>query len=142
MASVTPDPRAQARDLMAAGEAALARGDRGQAHAYWQQAAHLQPKDEAVWLALLQVVEDPRDRRTCLENVLRINPANQRARRQLKAILARPSAFGLPADAPAAPQPGTLLLAVQALLRFGITMMVLLGLFALGMAIGVLLNLL
>jgi hypothetical protein len=50
------------------------------------KAAELSPYDERVWLALLEVVSEEDDRRVCLENIVRINPANQKAARQLQAL--------------------------------------------------------
>ncbi|PJF22481.1 MAG: hypothetical protein CUN56_05795 [Phototrophicales bacterium] len=73
-------------ELLRAGLVALAAGDKAKAHTLWKQAAALNPKNEAVWLALLEVVNTHDDRRVCLENILAINPNNEAARRQLRVL--------------------------------------------------------
>jgi hypothetical protein len=44
----------------------------------------LDPYNEDAWLWLSGIVESPEDQRTCLENVLSINPNNARARSGLE----------------------------------------------------------
>jgi len=88
--------------LLRQGQAALAQGDRQRAHACWQRAAMLEPHQEAVWLALAQVVERSEDRRVCWENVLAINPYNTQARQELERALFYPP---LDADTASAPLP-------------------------------------
>lgn len=80
------DPQNQTRfdALMTAGEEAFAKGQLRTAHDLWRQAAALNPYAEAVWLALLRVIEEDEDRRVCLQNVIAINPLNVQARRQLR----------------------------------------------------------
>lgn len=72
--------------LMKAGRVAFIRGQRRKAHHYWREAATLEPHTEDVWEKLLSVVETDADRRTCLENMLAINPKNDWAARQLAAL--------------------------------------------------------
>jgi len=72
------------QELMRAGRVALAKGDRQRAHYLWRQAATLDPQNEHIWLSLLNVVENTKDRRTCLQNIVAINPANAQARQQLQ----------------------------------------------------------
>lgn len=71
--------------LMAEGRAALERGEKQLAHNLWREAAMLDPYNEQVWLALLEVLDTPDDRIVCLQNILSINPMNVQARRLLRA---------------------------------------------------------
>lgn len=72
--------------MMRLGHVARTQGDHRMAHHYWRQAAIIQPDNESVWVALLQVLESEEDRRVCLQNILAINPANQQAARQLEKL--------------------------------------------------------
>lgn len=78
--------RVRAAELLRAGRSELAGGRVQRAHDLWRQAAALHPHNEAVWLALLDVVESREDRRVCLENIITINPRNEQAQRQLRAL--------------------------------------------------------
>jgi hypothetical protein len=69
-----------------AGKAAYAAGEKRRAHELWREAATIDPYQEKVWVALLRVLESDDDRRVCLENILAINPGNQKARRHLNRI--------------------------------------------------------
>ncbi len=60
---------------------ALRAGKKKKAHELLRQAASLAPYDEAVWWALLDVVDSEEDRVACLENILAINPDNGEALR-------------------------------------------------------------
>jgi hypothetical protein len=68
---------------MQAGHAAYAAGKKRRAYYLWRRAAVLSPYDEQVWLALLHVLDDPNDRRVCLQNIVAINPSNLEAQFQL-----------------------------------------------------------
>jgi hypothetical protein len=70
-------------DLMQAGRVAYSAGKRRMAHDLWREAANIDPYNEQVWLALLDVIEADADKRVCLQNILAINPLNVQARRQL-----------------------------------------------------------
>lgn len=70
-------------DLMQAGRTAYASGKRAVAHDLWKEAAQINPYNEQVWLALLDVVEGDSDQLVCLQNIIQINPMNVQARRQL-----------------------------------------------------------
>jgi hypothetical protein len=70
-------------ELMQAGRKAYTAGKRKTAHDLWREAANINPYDEQVWLALLEVLEGDNDRRVCLQNILSINPLNVQARRSL-----------------------------------------------------------
>jgi hypothetical protein len=74
--------------LMQHGRMALERGDRQLAHNLWREAAMIDPYNEQVWLALLDVLDTRADQRVCLENILSINPLNTQARRMLRAYTA------------------------------------------------------
>jgi ferric-dicitrate binding protein FerR (iron transport regulator) len=78
--------RIRAAELLRAGRSALADGQDDRAHDLWRQSATLYPQNEAVWLSLLQVVRSSDDRRVCLENIITINPRNEQAMRQLRAL--------------------------------------------------------
>lgn len=87
-------------ELFQAGRSAFAMGNEQQAHDFWKEAARLNPFNEQVWLALLDVIDTDEDRRVCLQNILQINPMNVQARRALNQIVARTaSAAQLEADA-------------------------------------------
>lgn len=75
--------------LMREGRLALKQGDRELAHDLWREAAMLNPYNEQVWLALLEVLDTLEDRRVCLQNIVEINPLNVQARRMLRAYEAR-----------------------------------------------------
>lgn len=70
--------------LMERGRVALQRGYPEQAHALWRRAAIVNPYNEQVWVALLDVIQSPEDERVCLQNILEINPANAKARHMLR----------------------------------------------------------
>jgi|SRR5690606_10516131 len=75
--------------LMREGRIALNRGDAVLAHDLWREAAMLDPYNEEVWLALLDVLDSLEDRRVCLQNIVEINPLNAQARRMLRAYEAK-----------------------------------------------------
>lgn len=83
---MTDDPTTFAT-LMRVGNIAYTEGHHRRAHRYWQRAAMLRPHDEAVWLALLQVVETEADLRVCLHNILAINPHNKAAQETLDLLI-------------------------------------------------------
>ena len=51
---------------------------------YWRRAATLNPTNEQVWLALLNVLEKEGDIVVCLQNIIAINPNNKQALRRLR----------------------------------------------------------
>lgn len=75
--------------LMEEGHIAFSKGDHTLAHDLWREAALIDPYNERVWLALLDVLERLEDRRVCLQNIVEINPLNVQARRMLRAYEAR-----------------------------------------------------
>lgn len=77
------DRIAQFQRLMRLGHVTYAEGNRRQAHRFWRRAAMLNPTDEQVWLALLNVLDNDEDRRVCLQNIVAINPNNLQAQQKL-----------------------------------------------------------
>ena len=71
--------------VLALGYAAYEQGDVDGAEQAWQQAAMLDPHNETVWLALLQICRTDEDRYVCLQNIVSINPKNEVARNELLA---------------------------------------------------------
>lgn len=63
------------------GANAFKAGKRDEARALLTKAVELDPYHEEGWLWLSGAVESPEDQRTCLENVLAINPNNLRAKK-------------------------------------------------------------
>ncbi|MCB9450086.1 MAG: hypothetical protein H6672_01535 [Anaerolineaceae bacterium] len=76
-------------DMLQAGRVALQAGKPELAHDIWREAAKMQPYDERVWLALLDVLTADSDKLVCLRNIVSINPMNVQAQRQLNALEAR-----------------------------------------------------
>lgn len=95
----SPQTMARYTELLRRGHVAWAAKQKQRAHDYWRQAALLCPHEEQVWLVLLNVVESEADRRVCLENITRINPNNDYAKRQL-ALLDQPSTVLINDDRP------------------------------------------
>lgn len=96
--------------LIREGVSAFKAGRKDEAHAVFIKATELDPYREEAWLWLSATVESVEDQRTCLENVLSINPGNERAKQGL-ALLApantnapHVSAFSAPVPGPNAPQ--------------------------------------
>jgi ferric-dicitrate binding protein FerR (iron transport regulator) len=79
-------PKTNFADLMQAGRVAFAAGKPQMAHDLWREAARVDPYNEQVWLALLDVLDTDQDRKVCLQNILVINPMNVQARRQLSQL--------------------------------------------------------
>ena len=82
-------------DLLQQGIAAAKAGRRAEARALLLQVIQADERNEQAWLWLAGVVDDPQDMRTCLENVLDLNPGNTRARQGLEWVNAR---YGPPAE--------------------------------------------
>ena len=71
------------RQWLQAGIKALKAGEREQARALLMQVIERDEQNEQAWLWLSGAVTSKEERRTCLENVLSINPKNQLARKGL-----------------------------------------------------------
>ena len=78
--------QADAKRLLAQGVAAAKAGQRTQAYNLLLDAVELDQRSELAWLWLSAVTDNPDDQRTCLENVITINPGNAVARKRLAAI--------------------------------------------------------
>src|SRR6478672_6566867 len=99
-----------ADNLLEQGISAALTGRRDEARALISQAVVDDDRNEQAWLWLSGLVEDPEDIRTCLENVLHINPDNVKAQQGLVWLEqrhgARPMADVAPiATPPAQPAP-------------------------------------
>ncbi|MGC8873587.1 MAG: tetratricopeptide repeat protein, partial [Chloroflexia bacterium] len=86
--------------LLREGIAAARAGDKTRAKRLLIEVTEKDERNEEAWLWLSGVVEDLEEIRICLENVLAINPHNQRARKGLAWVASR-----LAAERPAPPPP-------------------------------------
>ena len=82
------------------GIAAIKAGRKDDARRILVRATELDERNEQAWLWLSACVDTPEEQQICLENVLSINPANQKAQRGLEAIKNQ-----LSSGAPPTPQP-------------------------------------
>jgi hypothetical protein len=73
-------------------------GNKTEARTLLMKATELDEYNEQAWLWLSAVVETPEEQRTCLENVLIINPSNERAKNGIQMLTAKTS--GAPKTAP------------------------------------------
>jgi hypothetical protein len=78
------DPEIQ--QLLDEGIASLSIGNKEEARRKLMQVINADERNEHAWLYLSEAVESDEDRQICLENVLTINPANNRAETELKAL--------------------------------------------------------
>lgn len=83
------------------GIAAYKAGRKEEARAVLLRAVEVDQYNEQAWLWLSAVVDTPEDQRTCLENVLAINPDNERARTGLNVINEQAAPPPPPAPTPA-----------------------------------------
>jgi len=88
-----------AEDLLKQGIAALKTGQKALARSLLQQAIQQDKRNETAWLWLSGAVDTDDERRTCLENVLLINPNNSVAWQGLNAL----TKVATPSAAPAQP---------------------------------------
>ena len=77
------------RQLLREGVEAARAGDKAAARDLFEQVTELDESNEQAWFRLAAVVESDEERRVCLENVLHINPDNERARQILDRLDAR-----------------------------------------------------
>jgi hypothetical protein len=77
------------RQLLREGVEAARAGDKATARDRFEQVTELDESNEQAWFRLAAVVESDDERRVCLENVLHINPENERARQILDRLDAR-----------------------------------------------------
>jgi hypothetical protein len=85
---------------------AVKAGNKEEGRALLMKAVELDPYNEEGWLWLSGVVESPEDQRTCLENVLSINPNNDRARQGVAYLSGTPPSSS-PSSMPPAPSPSS-----------------------------------
>jgi hypothetical protein len=78
-------------------------GNNSEARNLLLQAVEVDENSEQAWLWLSAVVDTPEDQQTCLENVLTINPNNQKAQQGLRILREKMNA----APPPAPPKPST-----------------------------------
>ncbi len=90
---------------------AARRGDHDTARLLLRQVVTAMPQNESAWMWLASVADSLNERRTCLQNTLKINPNNQRAREALNRL----NAGGAPAAAPDTGRSGSLRLLIIAL---------------------------
>ncbi len=74
------------QQLLDAGIASLRIGNKEEARRKLMQVINADENNEFGWLYLSEAVESDEDRQICLENVLTINPANEQAETELKAL--------------------------------------------------------
>jgi ribosomal protein L40E len=78
------DPEIQ--NLMDGGIAALRIGNKEEARRKLMEVINADERNEFAWFYLSEAVESDEDRQVCLENVLAINPANERAETELRLL--------------------------------------------------------
>jgi tetratricopeptide (TPR) repeat protein len=91
-------------DQLHQGIAAARAGKREDARALLMQVVEADERNEQAWLWLAGVVDAPEDIRTCLQNVLDLNPANQQAQQGLAWVEQRYGRFE-ESNQPAEPAP-------------------------------------
>lgn len=104
---------AQVAALMRAGVTAARRGDRALARRCFRRVVGLDPRNEAAWLWLAGLADDPRASLAYLSRVLEINPANARAKAGLRWARQQMSARAAAPQAPATSAPPLQLRAVD-----------------------------
>jgi hypothetical protein len=89
----------QVKQLLDEGIAAIKAGDKALARGKLEAAVKIDQFNEQAWFWLASVVETDEERRTCLGNVVIINPANERAQQMLDKLDQRGSGSGVDWDA-------------------------------------------
>jgi hypothetical protein len=93
-----------ADSLVRDGIRAYQAGNKDEARQLFMQAVDMDEQSEQGWLWLSAVVDSVHDQQTCLENVLTINPNNEKARQGLR-ILSEKTDTAPTVSAPASPEP-------------------------------------
>jgi hypothetical protein len=91
---------AEATRLYQRGVAAARGGQRRIAAGLLTRSVQLDPNNEGAWLWLSGVIDDPHQIAFCLHSVLKLNPANERARQGLRWLEERQLLKGNPQPAP------------------------------------------
>src|SRR5512145_591785 len=71
------------RDRLQEAITAAQAGQRAEARGLLMQVVEADERNETAWMWLAGVLDDPEEMRICLENVLHLNPANERAQQGL-----------------------------------------------------------
>src|SRR5688572_23396432 len=100
---LTDTKEGDVESLLLEGQDAARRGDLEAARAALSQVVERDPDNEVAWMWLSGVVDDPAEQQICLENVLVINPDNDKARQGLEYLQSQASASTGQADAASAP---------------------------------------
>lgn len=79
--------------MVRAGVEAYRAGKRAEARTLLERALELDNYNELAWMWLSAVVDSPEEQRTCLENVVVINPENERAKQGLRSLGVDPDAI-------------------------------------------------
>jgi tetratricopeptide (TPR) repeat protein len=96
--------------IVQAGIRAYKAGNKDEARALLLKATDIDQYNEDAWLWLSGLLESPEEQRQCLENVLVINPANERARKGLDHLLGKAKPAPPPApEPPPAPRASSVL---------------------------------
>ncbi len=77
-------------DLLIQAMSAKQKGDKILAKQLLSQSILQNPRDEAAWMLMAEVVEDVKQRKNCLEKVVAINPNNSAARQELARLSTTP----------------------------------------------------
>jgi len=78
---------------------AIRAGKKLEARKMLEQILETDDSNEQAWLLLAAVVDTPRERRICLENVLEINPNNEKAKQALEKLRPSPASGNTPTPA-------------------------------------------
>ncbi len=78
-ANPTSAPGSSLEGMLSQGKDAVQGGDKAAAWSLLTRLIRADPRNEAAWLLLSDVVDAPEDQQICLENVLVLNPHNERA---------------------------------------------------------------
>src|SRR5512138_3265444 len=91
--------------LIKQGMTAFKAGRKEEAKNIFMQAVDQDERSEQAWLWLSAVVDSDEEQQICLENVLAINPNNERARKGLDMVNQKLGSAQPPAPKPAEPPP-------------------------------------
>jgi Tol biopolymer transport system component len=74
------------QELMRQGIEAAREGNKAEARKFFEQVTEQDDQNEKAWMWLASVMETDEERRVCLQQVVRINPLNERAQEGLKKL--------------------------------------------------------
>ncbi len=85
--TVKTDKQAEkALHLLQQGYLAYNNWEMDKARLLWRKAAITDPSQESIWIALLNVTETDEDQIVCLQNILVLNPENEKAEARLRLL--------------------------------------------------------